>query len=114
MLKFFGTKRIKPKSFDYKPRFYDPDKEALEARLKRKANNQKGALTKMRLRREFEHYKSDTGSRKKGSFLSSSSFRLIVLVVLLSIISYKVLEEMLPQLMQHWFPMEHQEYEILN
>lgn len=117
MIKLFNsTTKFKSREFGYKPRFYDADKEALERRIKgrQNANNNKGDLTKMRLRQEFGSYKSSDAKLRKGGFVSSPSFRLLLIIILLSIASYFVLDNLLPQLMEYWFPLESQEYEFLE
>lgn len=118
MIKLFNsTTKFKSREFGYKPRFYDADKEALERRIKNRENaknNSKGDLTKMRLRQEFGNYKSSDAKLRKGGFIGSSSFRLLLIIILLSIASYFVLDNLLPQLMEYWFPLEHQEYEFLE
>ncbi|BDS09629.1 hypothetical protein [Aureispira anguillae] len=116
MIKLFNsTTKFQPREFGYKPRYYDADKEALERRIKgREEANAKGALTKMRLRQEFGNYKSSDGTHRKGSFVTSSSFRLLLIIILLSMASYIVLDSLLPQLLEYWFPLEHQEYELLE
>lgn len=103
-MKLFENKNFKPRTFNYRPRFYDADREALELRKRRKVNNEAGDLTKMRLKREFSYYKSSDGSRKKGSFISSSSFRLIIIIAILSLGSYYILVTWLPDMMEFWFP----------
>lgn len=116
MLKLFNsTTKFKPREFGYKPRFYDADKEALERRIKnRKDQNAKGDLTKMRIRQEFGNYKYTDSKHKRKSLTSSSSFRLLLIIVVLSVASYFVLDSLLPKLMKQWFPLESQEYELLE
>mgnify|MGYP000037857668 CR=1 FL=1 len=116
MLKLFNsTTKFKSREFGYKPRFYDADKEALERRKKGRANqNEKGDLTKMRIRQEFGNYKYADSKQKSKGFTSSSSFRLLLIIVFLSIGSYFVLDNLLPKLMKNWFPLESQEYELLE
>lgn len=116
MIKLFNsTTKFKSREFGYKPRYYDADKEALERRVKnREASNNTGDLTKMRLRAEFGNYKSADAKHQRGGFVSSSSFRLLLIVILLSIASYFVLDNLLPQLMEYWFPLESQQYEFLE
>ena len=116
MLKLFNsTTKFKSREFGYKPRFYDADKEALERRIKGRANqNATGDLTKMRIRQEFGNYKYEDNKHKSKGLTSSSSFRLLLIIVFLSIGSYFVLDNLLPKLMKSWFPLESQEYELLE
>lgn len=115
MIKLFNsTTKFKAREFGYKPRFYDVDKEALERRIKARSNANSGELTKMRIRQEFGNYKYSDVKSKRGGIIGSSSFRLLLIIVLLSIVSYFVLENVLPQLLEYWFPLETQEYELLE
>jgi len=114
MLKLFNsTTKFQSREFGYKPRFYDADKEALERRMRGRTNqNTSGDLTKMRIRQEFGNYKS-ADSKNKG-LTNSSSFRLLLIIIFLSVGSYFVLDNLLPKLMKNWFPLESQEYELLE
>ena len=116
MFKFFSTTKFKPRQFGYKPRFYDEEQEKMERRAKiRNAKMSKAEQTKSRLRREFGNYKSAEGKGKRGSLISSSSFRLLIIILLLSFASYFVLDNLLPKLMKNWFPEEDTEsYEMLD
>lgn len=99
----------KPKEFAYKPRFYDPEKEALQERIKNRLESDDFELVKMRIRREF----SSNRRKKPGLFAPSSSFRIILIIMLLLVFSYIVLENLLPQLMESWFPeLEEKEVEF--
>ena len=114
MFKFFSTTKFKPRQFAYKPRFYDEEQEKMERRAKvRNAKMSKAEQTKSRLRREFGNYKSTEG--KRGGLISSSSFRLIIIILVLSFASYFVLDNLLPKLIKSWFPEEDPEsYEMLD
>jgi|VirMetMinimDraft_7_1064189.scaffolds.fasta_scaffold307170_1 hypothetical protein len=116
MLKLFNsTTKFKSREFGYKPRFYDADKEALERRKKgRKNQNASGELTKLRIRQEFGNYKYADSKTKSKGLTSSSSFRLLLIIIFLSVGSYFVLDNLLPKLMKSWFPLESQEYELLE
>jgi hypothetical protein len=112
---FNSTTKFKSREFGYKPRFYDSDKEAFERRVRGKANeNATGDLTKMRIRQEFGNYKYVDSKHKSKGLTSSSSFRLLLIIVFLSVGSYFVLDNLLPKLMKNWFPLESQEYELLE
>ena len=114
MFKFFNTTKFKPREFGYKPRFYDAEKEEFELRIKNKeSGNLKGELTKSRLHKEFGNLKSGN-DKKKGRGFSSSSFRLVLIIIILGIASYLVLDNLLPKLMESWFPEENQQYEFLE
>jgi|GEM_PF-463749 len=113
MLKLFRTSNIKPRQFEYKPRYYDADKEALERRIKAKANNDNGEMVKMRLRREFGSYRAADSKHTSSNFINSSSFRLLLIVCFLLIASYFVLDNLLPQFLDYLFP-ENQKIEMLE
>ncbi|MCH2023309.1 MAG: hypothetical protein MK207_12605 [Saprospiraceae bacterium] len=114
MFKFFNTTKFKPREFGYKPRFYDPEKEEFESRIKNRAkNNLKGEQTKSRIHREFNNLKSGNES-KKGKGLTSSSLRLFFIIIILAIASYFVLDNLLPKLIQNWFPEQNEQYEFLE
>ena len=93
----FG-KRIKNRSFDYIPRYYDQDKEELEKRLKRyKPTEGSTELAKERIKGGFrrkyqvkDEYTSKTQKR-------SNRILLITLVVLL-FVTYIFLTEYLPKI----------------
>lgn len=111
MLKFFTSNRFKSREFDYKPRFYDPDKEALEKRIRmRQASPDDQELRRYRMKQEFSHMKhhdhKSTSSRK-------STFRLLIIIVILGAASYIVLDRMLPDLLESWFGSP-EEYEMLD
>lgn len=113
MLKLFRTSNLKPRQFEYKPRYYDPEKEALERKMKARANDNSAEMTKLRLRREFGSYRAGTTTKHSSSFVSSSSFRLLLIVCFLLIASYFVLESLLPQFLAYLYP-ENQGIEMLE
>lgn len=113
MMNLLNTKH-KERGFGYKPRYYDPDKEALDLRLKRRriSNNDKGEISKARIRQEFRHIKRNPIGSK--SFVKSSSFRLIGIIVILLVFSLVVLDQLLPAFMTYLFPEMHVEQELLD
>ena len=115
MFRLFNLK-TKKREFGYHPRYYDADKEALEKRIRaRENNNNDGALTKARLKREFGTMRGGTGRKIDGNFMQSSSFvRLIAIIAILCIISYLVLDYWLPEFMKMLFPQEYMQQEILE
>lgn len=85
---FFKT--TKPKQFNYTPRYYDPDKEALKEReqqIKQEMGLTDGddtprvSLIKGQMRRQFEQNRR---SRAKGK----STLRLIVIIAVLLLLVY--------------------------
>lgn len=110
MLKFFSSNRFKSREFGYKPRFYDPDKEALEKRIKiRQAKVNDHEMRKMRLRQEFSYLKHQEASKK----VKTSSLRLLVIIIILGAASYLVLDRLLPDLLESWFGTP-ESYEMLD
>jgi hypothetical protein len=113
MLKLFSSTRFKAREFGYKPRFYDADKEALEKRIKgRQRREQDGERVKYRLRQEFDNYK--TADNKRKGVNNTSSIRLLLIIIILGVSSYIVLDNLLPKLMDSWFPEQNQGYEFLE
>lgn len=86
---FFGLfKRVKNQSFDFKPRYYDPDKEAREERLKRYDYLSKDEFdavsSRDRIRsglRSRQGYLADAGYRSKE--IRRSNFRLLAIICVL-------------------------------
>ena len=96
----FG-KRIKNRSFDYVPRFYDQEKEELEKRLSRyrKPDDDNTELTKERIRGSFrktyrvkDEYTSKTQKR--------SNYILLGTLVLLIFFTYIFLMQYLPKILE--------------
>lgn len=115
MIKLFNTIKHTPKEFGYKPLFYDAEQEELEQRIKARENREitSTEAMKFRMRQEFSRQRrNQTVQQRKHS--KHSSLRLLVLIIALSVISYVVLDRFLPDLMKVWFPLEHQEYEMLD
>lgn len=93
----FG-KRIKNRSFDYVPRFYDQDKEELEKRLKRyKPQEGDMELTKERIRGGFRRKYQVKDDYTSKSQRRSNRILMITLVVLI-LITYVFLTEYLPRI----------------
>ena len=91
----FG-KRMKNRSFDYIPRYYDEEKERLEQRLGTNKSNDPNAV-KQRIRSGFKQkYRVD--SRVTSSANKASNMRLLVIVVLLIGITLIMLLKYVPAL----------------
>ena len=111
MLKFFTSNRFKSKEFGYKPRFYDPDKEAFEKRVRlRQVSSDDQELRRFRLKQEFSHMKHQD-HKVKGH--RTSTIRLLIIIVILGSASYLVLDRLLPDLLENWFGAL-EEYEMLD
>ena len=93
----FG-KRVKNRTFDYVPRYYDQDKEELEKRLKRyKPKEGDTELTKQRIRGGFRRkyqVKDDYTSRTQ----KRSNLILLATLVILIFVTYIFLVEYLPKI----------------
>ena len=94
----FGSK-IKHRTFEYVPRYYDPDKEELEQRLKRyyreEADNDE-ALVKERIRGGFRRkYRIDANNYGSRS-ASRSSKILLATIAILCLLTYVLLTKYLP------------------
>jgi len=82
----------KPKRFEYSPRYWDPEKEAREERIRRIKEEMGVELENKNLTRStitrgsFRHYKKH--ARVKAS--RSSNIRLIIILALLFLISYLI------------------------
>lgn len=94
----FGS-RIKNRSFDYIPRHYDPDKEALEQRLKRYGSSDEDdtQLAKERIKGGFRrNYRSnDTYSNQTKRRSNKILFGTILILLFLT---YYFLVEYVPQI----------------
>ena len=87
--------------FEYNPRYWDPNKEDLERRLRRvnKENDNAPEAIKARISSGFR--KGTTTDREKSSsYRRTSNLRLIVIVGFLILIAYLLIEIYLPRLLQ--------------
>ncbi len=93
----FG-KRIKNRQFEYNPRYYDPDKEALEGRLKMyKAESSSSELAKERIRGGFRRKYGVKNDYTRAANRRSNRILLITLAALI-IITIFFLTEYLPRI----------------
>ncbi len=116
MFQLFNLK-VKKREFGYQPRYYDADKEEFDRRVNaRKNENKSGELSKMRIKKEFGYMRHGSNTSFTGtSFLRSASFyRLIIIIVVLLLVSSFVLNTWLPKFMDMLFPLEQQQYELLD
>lgn len=91
MLKIGFGRSIKPRSFDYIPRFYDPEKERLQENIKRfeeeKANQGDFENLKSRIRSGMRmKYNGDVATYSK--FKAQSNLRLIMIIMVLGFACY--------------------------
>lgn len=90
----FGLfRRVKNQQFDYKPRYFDADKEAREERLKRykdlESPNYNLEHSKNRIRsglKSRQGYGADASYRKKEVF--KSNIRLLVIILVLALAAW--------------------------
>ena len=92
--------RIKNRSFDFIPRYYDPAKEELEGRIKGYNQNIEATeIAKSRIRRGFRS--SSAESREYAQNVRKrSNYRLLGIVVFLVLLSFLVLSKFLPQIVE--------------
>lgn len=95
---FSFSKRIKNRQFDYIPRYYDPDKEELEKRLK--LYNRQGDdvdLAKERIRGGFSRNYRQAGDYAKKQKRRSNRILLMTLAVLV-LLTLILLTQYLPKI----------------
>jgi len=97
MLKFGMFKRVKHNSFDFKPRYYDPEKEALKERLARydESEDDDASVDKAKQRikaglRSKSTYHTDIGYRRQQ--VRNSNLRLFLIIMILAGASYVMLQ----------------------
>ncbi len=98
----FG-KRTKHRSFDYIPRYYDPEKEELQERLRRykstesTADNNNTELAKQRIRGGFRR-NSRASSEATKIANKKSNMRLLMIIATLLLITYYFINNYLPKI----------------
>lgn len=97
MFGLFKTKH-QPREFNYKPRFYDPDREALQARIEQREGGG------YQVARHFDDYRRRR--RQPKSLVGGSTLRIVLIFAALILLAYATLEFWLPRLMNFWFPGE--------
>ena len=97
--RFFRTP--KPQKFGYVPRFYNPEKEELEKRVRRAESREPGdsESMKMRISSGFKA-RGKGGKRPRSKAVLRSNLILVAIVVLLVLFSYVILVEYTPALIQ--------------
>lgn len=95
----------KHQSFDYVPRYYNPDKEDLQRRLKQAENSREDNVQAAKqnisagLRGRGSFKKGYVSQRKKQVF--KSNMVLLGSIIILILISYKLLTVYLPHILQY-------------
>ena len=97
LMAFFSFfNRPKHQTFDYKPRFYDPDKEDREARMARyRRDADDSGIAKSRISAGF---RQRTKRGYTGTNTRRSNLRLIAILVVLLYLTYYFIQKYLPQI----------------
>lgn len=94
MIKIGFGRNIKPKAFDFKPRYYDAEKEALQERLKiyQAGHGDETDLESRKLRIKSSLRKKIYGDSEKSSSLRrASNVRLMIILFFVALIFYIIL-----------------------
>lgn len=90
---FKFNSRVKNQKFKYIPRFYDPEKEALQERLE--AYNDSGEIDKANLAksriRAGLRSKSGYSGQYRGELVKKSNLRLVMIILVLCMLTYLLL-----------------------
>ncbi len=86
----FG-KRTKHKTFGYIPRFYNPDKEALEHRLKQYKNITDEDLAKERIKMGFKNNYIGVNKDIRSQYKKKANLRLLYIIVVLLFVTYFIM-----------------------
>lgn len=88
-MSFFNySKRVKPRSFKYLPRYYDPEKERKEAMEKKYADDPSGAKARIKygMNRRIQYPYDHVGVRQTRRKSNQMVFTIIILLFLLALI----------------------------
>ena len=98
-IKFF--RQPKHQQFNYKPRFYDPDKEDLERRLKkaRLEQEQTPEAMKSRIKSGLRSYRPEDGRLRRRAVVKSNMVVFFIVVFLL-LLSYFFIIYYLPKIFE--------------
>lgn len=90
MLKFGFGGKVKPRRFDFIPRYYDEQKEDLEQRLGVYDEEKKEEYVKDRIKAGIrQRYNADRGFRNRE--VRKSNFRLLYVFIILILVSYLII-----------------------
>lgn len=101
--RFSFFKSTKPRKFDPIPRFYNPEKEYIEDKIKKLEGTEDDKLTKMKsnIRNNFRNSHTGFGVNRSGRRQAyNSNMRLVIILIVLVLITYILLIRYLPQLEQ--------------
>ena len=92
MLKFGWGGKVKPRRFDFIPRYYDEEKEDLQSRLEKYDEGEHSEeRTKHRIRQGIrQKYNGDLSYRSRE--VRKSNLRLVYIIVVLFFVSYMILK----------------------
>jgi hypothetical protein len=94
MLKIGFGNRVKPRTFDFVPRYYDPAKEELAEKLKKysdagtQEDNLENLKSRIRTNLRMKHY-GDPDVRS--SQVAKSNIRLLYIIIVLGLVAYILL-----------------------
>lgn len=94
MLKLGFGGKVKPKIFDFKPRYYDPVKEELEERIKKYQDTEDGASNVENLKSRIKtglRMKSYGDPNTRASAIRQSNMRLLYIIAVLVIAGYIIM-----------------------
>lgn len=102
MMTFFKIKKHEPRKFNYKPRYYNAEKESMQNKLKL-AEGDRGEAAKARIRESLERSRTVTRRQFKTNW-GGGSIKLILIIAVILYVAYMVLHSWLPGLLNIWFP----------
>ena len=109
MFGFLKVKKHESRGFNYKPRYFDPEKEALRQKINAaekaegKSINEDSELVKSRIRDSMRHAKSVNRRDLRGLW-RGGNVRIIAILVALIFFFYIAMTKFLPVIEQMFFP----------
>jgi hypothetical protein len=109
MFGFLKVKKHEARGFNYKPRYFDAEKEALRQKIKSsEMHSQEGdiddaAVVKSRIRDGLRHAKNVSRRDLKGLW-RGGNVRIIAILIALIFFFYIVMNKFLPVIIQMFFP----------
>jgi hypothetical protein len=108
MFGFLKVKKNESRGFNYKPRYFDAEKEELKQKInasekKDEAVNEDAEAVKLRIREGIRHAKTVNRRDLKGLW-RGGNVRIITILVALILFFYIVMNKFLPVFMKMFFP----------
>ena len=111
MFSFLKVKKQESRGFNYKPRYYDSEKEAFLSKIQNKEKNeveeiQKNGnkeIHKLRIREELGNAKTNARRNLRGLW-QGSNLRLVAIIIALIALAYFILHRFLPVFLSMLFP----------